>query len=397
MSNTGATPGEPSALNASVPGEEWWERWHDWPIVRVLLAARLGLRPAHVGLAFVALVATVALMGMATLLDGWLVSSEGQKPLWIDALPLPWAFVAWPAWALWHYPLTTVLAGPVLLVTWALVLGGIARLTAEEFCRSRMLTWTEVMQFAVRFWRPLVAVVLWPVAILWLLALLLAIAGLVFLRWPGVNVLGAVLYGPGLIAGLLAAILAGVYTVSLPMLIPAVVCEGSDSFDASQRAFSYAVARLPLLLVYAAVATAGVMFVVLIAALIARWAVEFTALAAGAWAGDRARQAILYALPRLAPGELWALHGLERPAQPTGTFRAAAWLLGFWHSIPAALVGATLVSTATSAATVLYLAMRRACDHQDMNDLWSDDETERGGGASEDSTAPAPIDAPSSM
>jgi hypothetical protein len=53
-----------------------------------------------------------------------------------------------------------------------------------------------------------------------------------------------------------------------------------------------------------------------------------------------------------------------------GTYASGQWLVRFWTLIPVVLVLASLASCAVAAITMVYLAMRRVCDGQDVAELW---------------------------
>ena len=61
-----------------------------------------------------------------------------------------------------------------------------------------------------------------------------------------------------------------------------------------------------------------------------------------------------------------------------GTFDASARIIRFWTAIPLAFVSAAALSCAASAATMVYLALRRVCDGQDIAELWTPGAVEAG-------------------
>jgi hypothetical protein len=200
----------------------------------------------------------------------------------------------------------------------------------------------------------------------WGIALLLAIAGFFLARWPGVNLLGAVLYGAALLVGFLATFLMLVYALGKPMLIPAVCCDGADALDAIQRAYSYVIAKPLRLALYVGVLIVQGIVLVAVVSVFCAAVVAFTSRSAGAWTGERGE--------RMVGGS--RVVRAEEATTPAGDrlFDAGAAVVRGWNLVPASIPVAFLFSYWTCASTLLYLGMRRVCDGQDMNELWSPEE-----------------------
>ncbi|MEX2217836.1 MAG: hypothetical protein WD749_03670 [Phycisphaerales bacterium] len=348
---------------------EWWEDLI-WP--KVLTGAGLGLRANRLGVAFFAVVLTAALLGIGTWIDDYLIK---EPPVWAvhdgwASIPWRW-FVETPILLVRTWPLTTLLFGPLLALAWMVTLGAIARMTAVEASSGRRIPWMEGLGFAAGRWRSLLGAALVPLIVIWFIALLCAAFGAVLLSWPGLNLLGAILFVIPLAFALLAALAAGGFILGFPLLAPAVVCDGADSIDAMQRAFAYVTGRLPRLLFYLLLAAIGVLFVTTVVAIVVGWAVDFAALATSYWTSARGAQAINQGsqLPWPWSPRFFFRAGLEGP--PAGTFKGAAGIINFWTAIPAAFAAAAFFASAGAAATVVYLAMRRVCDGQDMAELWT--------------------------
>jgi hypothetical protein len=176
-----------------------------------------------------------------------------------------------------------------------------------------------------------------------------------------VQVGAALVYPVALVAAVGCVLLLAAYVFSLPMLVPAVACEGTDAIDAAQRCFAYALARpLRLALYLAVVVVQGVLLTLVIAALL-NAAVQACAWVATAWADPAAREYLRDA----------ALRTAEATSDTPGSRVLAGRLIAFWSGLPAALLAALGVSYWFSSGTVLYLAMRQVCDGQDIGELWT--------------------------
>lgn len=396
----GPPPREPLAFG------EWWDDLL-WP--RVLTGAGMGLRPNRIGIAFFAVVIAAVLLGVGGWLDG--VGKTGE-PVRAEAPPaavsggtasnistiraepapapgklttvaapfltlrpvtyLPWRwFVSGPVTLLRTLPWTTVVMGPLLLIVLTISLGAIARMTAVDVAHGRRMPWSEGLGFAAARWRSLLGAVLAPLVVIWGAVLIGALFGAVLLRWPLLNIVGGLLFVIPLALSMMAALAAGGFILGAPMLAPAVVCEGTDAIDALQRAFAYVTARLPRLLLYLVLSTLGVVFATAVVWTVVSWGIGLAAQSAALWIGVEGREELWHAVPPVYPV-------LAHPDVPSGTYAAASGLIRFWMAIPLAVALATGLSCAGSAATVLYLAMRRVCDGQDMAEVWTPGAVEAG-------------------
>jgi hypothetical protein len=188
------------------------------------------------------------------------------------------------------------------------------------------------------------------------IALGLAIGGWVLFSVPGLNILGGLLFGLATLGALVASVLLIAYALVHPLLIPCVACESADVFDALSRAYEFLFNRpLRLVLYLVVLIVQGVIVVGIAAALIGLTQMFVTSMA-GAWLGE-ASQAQLFA-PDVATEDAGA------------TWVASARLISFWMGLTQMLVGAFAVSYTFCGSTLLYLALRRISDGQDMSEIW---------------------------
>jgi hypothetical protein len=342
-----------------------------WP--RLLKAGSLALRPSRLGLAFFYLIGLAAIVSLAGRLDG----VEGGNVL----------LAAWTQWTghlvglfeacfraqgggvgeavnglfietihdlVSAHPLVAIIFLPLIVIWTALMGGAISRIAALDFAQGVGLSWPEGMGYALGRWSSFAGSILGPLALVYGIALALAVGGWLLFSVGGVNIVGGALWFVFLIASAIAAVIMLAMTLGGPMLVPAVACEGTDAIDAVQHAYSYVFARPLRLLVYMAILIAQfiALFVVVTAAI---WLIVHLAQhGASVWVGADAA--------RVIKGE----PGLE------GMDKLAAGAVRFWTGIPLLLATAFAVSYFWCAATVLYLAMRRICDGQDISEVWVD-------------------------
>jgi hypothetical protein len=96
----------------------------------------------------------------------------------------------------------------------------------------------------------------------------------------------------------------------------------------------------------------------------------FAAAAAGIWAGDRGRWMVWEAVRAAAMYVEIGPAPTPMPEGPAGSYETAGAIVRFWSLILAMLVPAAFFSGLVAAATMLYLAMRKAADGQDLEELW---------------------------
>jgi hypothetical protein len=365
MSQQTAAPISTAATTANL-----WNFWSEllWP--RVLTAAAYGLRPGRLGLAFFALV----IISLLLALGGWIDEAIRDTPVvtWQTRAGEPWqipwrTFVATPmAWA-YAYPITTLIFGPLTLFIGLLMVGAISRVTACEIALDRHLSWYQGLTYAARFWKSLLGANLGPIIGIWFLALLIALFGLILLRFPVVNILGAILFPIALLLAFAAAAIALVFVLGVWLITPSIMADGSDAIDAIQRAYAYVIDRPVRLVIYLLLAALGLAGVVFIAAIFIFATVHFAGWAAGQWAGEDGRAMIWAGILAAIRDQPLGPFPLD---DPEGTYRTGAALIRFWTAIPAILLFAVILSSLTAAATMVYLAMRRLCDGQDISEIW---------------------------
>lgn len=347
-----------------------------WP--RLLRAAGLALRPSRLGLALVLLL-LIGLVVQAPSL--WLGKDTGPALTVIDkaeagvstvrravveadapalADGLRMIFIDGPTDAAHAFPWSSLAILVPLLFLWGTFGGAIARLAAEEHALGLRRAWTAGLGFALSRWFSLGMCTLGPVLAVLAGCAVLAGAGWLMLGFPYVNVAGGVLFVLALLAGAGITVLGGALLVGSPMLVPGVACEGTDAIDAVQRVLAYMLARPGRI--------AGYIIILILQLVIALWAMSvlvrgvelLTTSSVTAFMPKEQAAVITEALAGEAPD-----------ADAPGYVRLGAKALAFWGDVPALFIGAFAVSFWFCGGTVLYLAVRRVCDGQDVEELWT--------------------------
>lgn len=356
-----------------------------WP--RLLRSPALGLNPGRMVLAFLGIVVVAVVLQCGLWVDRGIKGTPtperltdlrayvANTDLLFTAPQLHRATVLWrwmcslPLRAVTLFPVTTLLAFPIALITWLTILTAISRSAACEVAQGVSLSWPHSLGFAVSRWKSVVAAFLLPLLAIYLILVGIAVASAVLFRFPVLNLLGALLFGLMLMGGLAAAVIAFGYMLGRVLFIPSITCDGADAFDAVQRAYAYVVGRPLRLVVYILISAAAVWLAVFVALAIAFTAGGLTLQAASAWSGETGRATLAaVALPVFE----------HRPLDPesaagakvTGSFATTAAALRFWFSLLLVLVASYAVSAIGCAMTQVYLLLRRANDGQDISEIW---------------------------
>jgi len=190
-----------------------------------------------------------------------------------------------------------------------------------------------------------------PPVVVGLLLLTPLVVGLL-LSAPGLDAVGALLYGLGMLVSLAASVVLFTWVFASPLIVPAVACDGADAFDAVQRAFAVVLSRPLTFALHAGVAVAQGLVLSLLVWLLLDLAAGLTAAAGGLVSGR-------------AAGVIGA-GGWSGPSMPAFTVSA----ITMWNRLPVILALAYAVSYAHTAATAVYLNMRLLVDGMEPNELW---------------------------
>ncbi len=244
------------------------------------------------------------------------------------------------------------------LAVWALVGGGITRLAAVSIAQQGAVSSKELLRFVLPRWGAYFAAPLLPILGTFLLATVLAALGLLLRGGAGLFVAGLV-WWVALIIGFLMAFLVIALFFGFPLMWGAISAEGTDSFGALSRSYSYTCQRPLAYLAYAVVAAiAGVLgwFLVSIFAFaiiqLATWGVSWGS-------GAQAIQ------------DLRAANDLGSSAANWG-----AALIGFWNRFVMVLAAAFVFSYFWSASTVIYFLLRRLVDATEIDEVFMSQERE---------------------
>lgn len=274
----------------------------------------------------------------------------------------------------------------------ALFGGAVNRIAALHFAREEKISISQALKFSASKFLSFFMAPLIPIIIILGLGLLISLGGLLG-NIPVVGpILVAALLGLALILGIAIAFLTVGLAGGLGLMYPTIAVEGSDSFDAISRSYSYIFARPwramlygAVAMIYGAITYTFVRIFVYIALTATHTFVGLGIFGGGDRLGPAAdRLDVIWTAPTFD-----SLFGHFSWAAMSGPDKTAAFIIGIWVFLVAVLVTAYLLSYAASATTIIYFLLRRKVDATDLDDVY----VEEGG---EDELAPiaAPTDMP---
>ena len=279
-------------------------------------------------------------------------------------------FTIAPTWAMRHHWLYFLLFGILFLVVWSLFGGAIARIAAVHVAdEGRKLSVRQGLSFAVSKFLSFISAPMIPLLIVAIIGLALAVVNGVAHLLRIEIVIGA-LWFLALAAGFVMTLVLIGTAGGFNLMYPTIAVEGSDSFDAISRSFSYVYAKPWRMLFYSALAIAyGALTYLFVRTFI--WLVlTLTHFFAGmlvyrdaAGGGNAWRTMFPAPDPRSLPYNV---------AYPMLSWYGdiTAFLLSFWNYLLISLLGAFAISFYFSVNTIIYYLMRREVDATEMDDVY---------------------------
>jgi hypothetical protein len=300
-----------------------------------------------------------------------------------------WKFVVvGPGWLIKAHWVLAILLGAWLVVLWSVFGGAIARIAAVHVARDEKISIRQALRFSTSKVLSFLFAPIIPAIILLGLAVVLAVGGLL---------LYVPVIGPIAVGAAFALVLAAAFVMTLVvfgtvggfnLMYPTVAVEGSDSFDAISRSFSYVFARPWRMLFYTVVALAyGALtylfvrlFIFIMLALAhcsVGWFLGKNHLPHAYWTGQSVVQdGKTY---NDNDGYLWKPPTIQGAGPlsydvPTEKLKwsedIAAWLIAFWVYLTIALLGAFAISFYFSSNTIIYYLLRKEVDATEMDDVY---------------------------
>jgi len=286
--------------------------------------------------------------------------------------------LGWLASEHWLYAIVLLLA---TLAVVAFFGGAVHRIAALHFTREEKISIKQALKFSCgKFLSFFTAPLIPLVVILGLGVAFLTVGGLV----GSIPVVGELLMGFLFVLALAVGLVIAFLTVGLaagaPLMYPTIAVEGSDSFDAISRSFTYVFAR-PwraafyglVALVYGVVTYVFVRLFIYIAMAATHMFVNWGTFLGGDKLGPGADKLdVMWQTPTfdsLTPAVNWVAM--------SPTVAVGAWLLNMWVFLLAIMVLAYLLSFAACSTTCIYCLLRRKEDATDLDDVFIEEEAEQ--------------------
>ncbi len=259
------------------------------------------------------------------------------------------------------------------IAVWSLIGGALCRLSAVQLALDEQLTLASAVKFALHKWRSYLASPLMPLAVIALLTLPLAAAG--FVLRLDLGLLAAGIFWPlAIVSGVLIMLLVGGLALGFPLMWATISTDGTDSFDAISRGYTY-VGQRPLnylfyLLLSLAIGVLGWMIVNTLAAAtiyLTGWGVS--------WGSGEFRWREIEATPGWLPEgntPYWpvAVLGPPQTVPPlAGPARVGAAFIGFWTDCIRLLALSYAYSFFWTAYTGIFLLLRRDADATELDEV----------------------------
>jgi len=316
---------------------------------------------------------------------------------WIDGYhAIEKFFTVGPVWLLAYHPIYFFLYLILFTATWAIFGGAIARIAAVHVARDEKLSIRAALRFSSGKFLSFLFAPIIPLMIVAALgvAILLLTAVVIWIPFFGPIIVGAFFFILLAIGFVMALVLVG--TVGgFNMMYPTIAVEGSDSFDAISRSFSYLYARPWRLAFYTMVSVAYGAITYTFLKLFIGLMLTLIHTFAGYGVFNRADNTRpLWDMLWPGPGGFGRLSYVPQTLSLGNGQTLGAYLIEMWVYLVIFILGAYAISFYFSANTIIYYLMRNEVDATDMDDVFveqqDDDLVDASPAAPTAPAAPAP-------
>jgi len=282
-----------------------------------------------------------------------------------DAVVDPWRRLSTPVFEFLEYTQTYVGAAFLSLcilwaaLVWGLFGGAITRAALVQLTREEPVSLGASLRFAGRRWLSYFSAPIFPLLGIIVISIGLYLLGLLMNM---TYFIGGLLWPLALIGGLVMAVLALGLMVGWPLMHAAISAEGSDSFDALSRSYSYVYQRPMHYLLYVVAAillgTVGLIVVNLFAGTVeglTAWGVSW-----GSGVEDANR----------------AINGVVDSDKLGRLDRWGIGLIDFWQGVVRAIVIGFAFAFFWTSAAAAYLLLRHDADGAELDEVYIDDTAE---------------------
>ncbi|KPK75810.1 MAG: hypothetical protein AMJ79_09640 [Phycisphaerae bacterium SM23_30] len=267
------------------------------------------------------------------------------------------------------------------LIIWSIFGGAICRMAALQAARDERIGAWRALQFSGGKFASFFSAPLIPIAIIVMIAAFILLGGLIgAIPYVGEIVAGLLVFFV-LFCGFVIALLAVGLTGGFYLMHPTIAVEGSDSFDAISRSFSYIFARpwrtgfyLVVAAVYGAICYLFVRFFVFLLLFTTHLPARIMNIDGSFMVGSRGKLDALWAAPTFNHLRMGFYDIQWQSLHPTEMI--GAFCIWIWVTIAAAAVLGFVISYFFSANTIIYYLLRKHVDATDLEDVYLEKDTE---------------------
>lgn len=293
-----------------------------------------------------------------------------------------------PGWLLRYHLGYFVLYMAWFILMWAIFGGAIARIAAVHFARDEKISVRQALRFSFGKVLSFIFAPVIMLASIVVCGVLLAVGGLLLdVPWGIGPLIVGCLFIFALLIGAFMTLALFATVGGINLMYPTIAVEGSDSFDAISRSFSYLFAKPWQLIFYTAVSLVYGALTFLFCRFFVYIMLGMMHYFLGWWLDSRAAQFWPEIWPPVSDANL-AYH-LVFPAL-AWTDQIAAVLISIWVYIVLGLLAGFVVSFYFTANTIIYYVLRREVDLTELDDVYLEETEDEFG----DLTLARPADLP---
>ena len=290
-----------------------------------------------------------------------------------------WNFIAaGPMWLWSHHWVFALIYTAWFLLIWSVFGGAISRIAAVHVARDEKISVRHALTFSAGKLLSFIFAPVIPVLIVLGIGLVIAITSTILLHIPWIGpVLVGLLFFLALLGGFIITLVILGTIGGFNLMYPTIAVEGSDSFDAISRSFSYVFARpwrmlwyTMVAVVYGAICYLFVRFFVWMILAVTWFFMSWFLGTPHAAPNDKSPAAVW---PRIWPAPVDPLAPLPyTPDYETlkGPEAMTAGLIVWWNYLLIGLIGAFVISFYFSSNTIIYYLMRREVDATELDDVY---------------------------
>jgi hypothetical protein len=279
--------------------------------------------------------------------------------------------VTGPWWMASQHTTYFILFLVLFSIVWAIFGGAIARIAAVHVARDEKISLSSALRFSTGKFLSFIFAPVIPLMIVLAVGLVVALGGLL----GNVPFVGPILLGLFFFLALAAGFVMTLVLLGtgggFNLMYPTIAVEGSDSFDAISRSFSYVYARPWRMLFYTFVA----LLYGALCFLFVRFFLAIMLILTHRFVGAGMVSNVQSGVPVDLWGAMWPINPGQLTYSPAfmslgGGQTLGAALVAFWVYVTISMLGAFAISFYFSANTIIYYLMRREVDATELDDVY---------------------------